>query len=104
MAARYVSDTFWSLFSCLASGTGPQPQRPHPAAPTQFKEAFSDFLAKHKNFSFSPTSSTNVSSSGKPIFTEFWEAPEYLWRTKIRQLEDSEIDAVLVSTMASGIP
>ncbi|KAH9041846.1 hypothetical protein EDB84DRAFT_1267091 [Lactarius hengduanensis] len=79
---------------------GPQPQRPHPAAPTQLKAAFSEFLEKYKSFSFPSTSSSNGKSSGKPIFTEFWEAPEHLWRPKVRQLEDSEIDAVLVSVMA----
>ncbi|KAI9466563.1 hypothetical protein BJY52DRAFT_1111364 [Lactarius psammicola] len=79
---------------------GPQPQRPHPAAPTQFKEAFSHFLEKHKTFSFPSTSLSNGQSSGRPIFNEFWEAPEHLWRPKLRHLEDSEIDAVLVSIMA----
>jgi small subunit ribosomal protein YMR-31 len=84
--------------------TGPQLQRPHPAAPTQFKEAFSDFLERYKNFSFPSTSSSNGKSSGRPIFNEFWDAPEYLWRPKVRKLEDSEIDAVLVSRNSSGIP
>ncbi|KAF8264292.1 hypothetical protein EI94DRAFT_1593712 [Lactarius quietus] len=73
---------------------GPQPQRPHPAAPTQFKEAFSDFLEKYKSFSSSSTSPRNGKSSGKPMFNEFWEAPERLWRPKTSKLEDSEIDAV----------
>jgi len=73
---------------------GPQPQRPHPAAPAQLKEAFSDFLEKYKNFSLPSTSSSNGQSSGRPTFNEFWEAPEYLWRPKVRKLEDSEIDAV----------
>ncbi|KAH9978243.1 hypothetical protein BGW80DRAFT_1286553 [Lactifluus volemus] len=64
--------------------SGPQPQQPHPAAPAQVKEAFSDFLKKYKSF-----------SQQKLRFNEFWEAPDYLWRPKISQLEDSEIDAVL---------
>ena len=79
---------------------GPQPQKPHPAAPAEFKEAFPNFLEKYKNFSLSSTTSSNGKNLGKPIFNEFWEAPEYLWQPKIRNLEESEIDAVLVSLMA----
>ncbi|KAN0140175.1 hypothetical protein V8E53_002071 [Lactarius tabidus] len=75
--------------------TGPQPRQPHPAAPAEFKAAFPDFLKKYESFSFSSTSSSNGKSSGKPIFNEFWEAPEYLWQPKIRNLDESEIDAVL---------
>jgi small subunit ribosomal protein YMR-31 len=77
---------------------GPQPQQPHPAAPAQVKEAFSDFLKKYKSFSF-PSESSEGHSQQKLRFNEFWEAPEYLWRPKISQLEDSEIDAVLVSLL-----
>ena len=84
--------------------TGPQPQRPHPAAPTQFKEAFSDFLERYKKFSFPSTSSSSGQNAGRAIFNEFWEAPEYVWRPKVRKLEDSEIDAVLVSRNGFGIP
>jgi hypothetical protein len=79
---------------------GPQPRQPHPAAPAEFKAAFPDFLKKYESFSFPSTSSSNGKSSGKPIFNEFWEAPEYLWQPKIRNLDESEIDAVLVSIMA----
>jgi small subunit ribosomal protein YMR-31 len=78
---------------------GPQPQRPHPAAPAQLREAFSDFLEKYKSFS-SPSGSLDGHSQQNLRnlrFKEFWEAPEYLWRPKTMQLEDSEIDAVLVS-------
>lgn len=89
-----------SLFLFNIFFAGPQPQLPHPAAPAEFKEAFPNFLEKYKNFSLSSTNSSNGKSSGKPIFNEFWEAPEYLWQPKIRNLEESEIDAVLVSIMA----
>ena len=83
----------------LSMLSGPQPQRPHPAAPAQLKEAFSDFLEKYKNFSSLPGISKNHSQQNSRglRFNEFWEAPEHLWRPKINQLEDSEIDAVLVS-------
>ncbi len=85
---------------CLPTQHGPgrQPQRPHPAAPAQLKEAFSDFLKKYN--SPSPSSGRNTQqNSQRLIFKDFWEAPEPLWRPRIRQLEDAEIDAVLVSQM-----
>ncbi|KAH9995165.1 hypothetical protein BJV74DRAFT_769949 [Russula compacta] len=79
---------------------GPQHQHPHPAAPAQLKEAFSGFLEKYRgHFSPLPSKSTQHSSRG-PIFNDFWEAPEHFTQPKIRQLEDSEIDAVLVSLMS----
>ncbi|KAI0269445.1 hypothetical protein BC834DRAFT_627639 [Gloeopeniophorella convolvens] len=74
--------------------SGPQPQHPHPAAPAQFKEAFSDFLKKYQGTPATSGSSART-ASGKPVLNEFWEAPEHLWRPRISHLEDSEIDAVL---------
>jgi small subunit ribosomal protein YMR-31 len=77
-------------------GPGPQPQRPHPAAPAQLKETFSDFLKKYN--SPSPSSGRNPQKNSQRLaFKDFWEAPTSLWRPRIRQLEDAEIDAVLVS-------
>ena len=35
------------------------------------------------------------------MFSDFWEAPGRLWQPKVRQLEDVEIDAVLVSSRPS---
>ncbi|KAI0301948.1 hypothetical protein B0F90DRAFT_1716539 [Multifurca ochricompacta] len=74
--------------------SGPRPQRPHPAAPEHLKATFSDFLEKYNNFSFPLVGSNNMRKSGAFIFNDFWEAPDYLWRPRIRLLEDSEIDAV----------
>jgi small subunit ribosomal protein YMR-31 len=77
-------------------GPGPQPQRPHPAAPTQLKETFSNFLKKYN--SPSPSSGRNAQQNSQGLaFKDFWDAPAALWRPKVRQLEDAEIDAVLVS-------
>ncbi|KAI0276160.1 hypothetical protein BGY98DRAFT_919752 [Russula aff. rugulosa BPL654] len=75
--------------------SGPQPQRPHPAAPAQLKETFSDFLKKFN--SPSPPSGRSTQQSQRQTFKDFWEAPGSLWRPRIRQLEEAEIDAVLVS-------
>jgi len=74
---------------------GPQPQRPHPAAPEQFKEAFPDFLEKFKShLSPSPSKITQNNTRGL-LFNDFWEAPGRVWRPRISQLDDTEIDAVL---------
>ena len=82
--------------------SGPQRQRPHPAAPAQLKETFSVFLEKYNN-SLSPPSGKNAQQNpGRLIFNDFWEAPGHLWCTKISQLEDAEIDAVLVSLVPSA--
>jgi small subunit ribosomal protein YMR-31 len=80
--------------------SGPQAQRPHPAAPAQLKEAFSNFLEKYNSISQSSGKNAQQNPS-RLIFNDFWEAPGHLWRPKIRQLEDAEIDAVLVSLVPS---
>jgi len=75
---------------------GPQPQRPHPAAPEQFKEAFAGFLEKYKGMlSLPPSNKSTPKNSRGLTFDEFWEAPNHLWRPKIRHVGDAEIDAVL---------
>lgn len=87
---------FFAICVPTQHGSGPQPQRPHPAAPAQLKEAFSDFLKKY-NSPF-PSSGRNTQQNTQRLtFKDFWEAPVSLSRPRIRQLEDAEIDAVLVS-------
>ncbi|KAL0949117.1 hypothetical protein HGRIS_009204 [Hohenbuehelia grisea] len=44
--------------------------------------------------SSSPTNSA-TKSSGKPVYAEFWEAPERFWRPRVRELPEWEIEAVL---------
>ncbi|KAI0302928.1 hypothetical protein BC826DRAFT_982358 [Russula brevipes] len=74
---------------------GPQPQHPHPAAPAQLKEAFSDFLQKYKSH-LSPSLSKSIRQNPRGLmFNDFWEAPGHLWQPKSRHLEDAEIDAIL---------
>ncbi|KAJ7767477.1 hypothetical protein DFH07DRAFT_881054 [Mycena maculata] len=59
----------------------------HPAAPPEFQKRFSDVAA------------ASPSGAGKgetgSVISEFWEAPERFWRPRVRELEESEIDAVL---------
>ena len=62
--------------------TEPEPQHPHPGAPTEFKDAFSDFLKKfealstRKFIAVEPKKDavrrTTVNSN---MYKNFWEAP-----------------------------
>lgn len=95
-----VGVVFFSDSVSVLSIVGPQPQHPHPAAPVQLKEAFSDFLQKYKSH-LSPSSSKSIRQNPRGLmFNDFWEAPGHLWQPKIRHLEDAEIDAILVSSMS----
>ncbi|KAJ7760374.1 hypothetical protein B0H16DRAFT_1532100 [Mycena metata] len=52
----------------------------HPAAPPEFQKRF-----------LRPSPQVGTDS----VVSEFWEAPERFWRPRIRELEESEIDAIL---------
>ncbi|KAK1222092.1 hypothetical protein PQX77_015086 [Marasmius sp. AFHP31] len=70
--------------------SGSETPQVHPAAPAELRNKnFSDFATPPS----SSKSQTSSSSSGN-TFKEFWEAPERLWKPKIRQLEEWEIDLV----------
>ncbi|KAJ7695197.1 hypothetical protein B0H17DRAFT_1056775 [Mycena rosella] len=58
----------------------------HPAAPPEFQQRYSGVAA---------VSSDVGKSTSKSVVSEFWEAPDRFWRPRIRELEESEIDAVL---------
>jgi small subunit ribosomal protein YMR-31 len=63
----------------------------HPAAPQEFQKRFSDSAA-----SASASASSGKGNTGGNALSEFWEAPERFWRPRVRELEESEIEAVLV--------
>ncbi|KAI0751672.1 hypothetical protein C8Q80DRAFT_592450 [Daedaleopsis nitida] len=71
----------------------PEEQHPHPFAPSELKQHFSDFVKKFQSASSTgPAPSKNSSSSGNAqVFEEFWQAPARFWK---RDLEDWEIDLV----------
>jgi len=58
----------------------------HPAAPPEFQKRYSDVAA---------SSSTEGKGKTGSVVGEFWQAPERFWRPRVRELEESEIDAVL---------
>lgn len=78
----------------------PEARHPHPAAPAEFKERFSQFLAK-MNSSGSSESASQKSSASKDssvtVYNNFWEAPPQLWKPRVRELDEAEIEAIMVS-------
>ncbi|KAJ7634192.1 hypothetical protein DFH06DRAFT_950865, partial [Mycena polygramma] len=57
----------------------------HPAAPPEFQKRFSGAAA-------SPSAEPK-GKTGSAV-AEFWQAPERFWRPRVRELEESEIEAV----------
>ncbi|KAJ3482257.1 hypothetical protein NLI96_g7089 [Meripilus lineatus] len=74
----------------------PSAPGPHPFAPAELKQSFSEFVAKFQSSGSSQVSAAPQSlqppKKGSPAFSEYWQAPERLWK---RELEQAEIDAVL---------
>ncbi|PSR72898.1 hypothetical protein PHLCEN_2v11265 [Hermanssonia centrifuga] len=78
----------------------PEPQHPHPAAPADYKEHFSDFVAKFKS---SGSSLQNTSPSSAPaksgakesvkVFDDFWQVPA---RLRSPELSEAEMEAITV--------
>jgi len=70
----------------------PDVPHPHPAAPIEFKQRFSEFLAKMNS---STTSESAVKPSSDTVFNDFWEAPPRFWKPKVRLLEEDEMNAIM---------
>ncbi|KAF5321697.1 hypothetical protein D9619_000942 [Psilocybe cf. subviscida] len=70
---------------------------PHPAAPAEFKERFSEFLTKmNSSGASSKASSSKPSSSGNTnTFNQFWEAPSRFWQPRVREMSKAEMDAIM---------
>jgi len=73
----------------------PEAQHAHPAAPTELKQSFDQFLKKFQNPPQQAQSATSQLSSTPGAYEEFWEAPSRYWNPRVRQLSEEEIDAVL---------
>ncbi|KAI0786521.1 hypothetical protein C8Q75DRAFT_808492 [Abortiporus biennis] len=74
----------------------PEAPHPHPFAPAELKQAFSDFVAKFKA-SGSQAAASKPSSSTKAgenvqVYDEFWKAPERLWK---QEISEAEVEAIL---------
>ncbi|KAI0352786.1 hypothetical protein OH77DRAFT_1408523 [Trametes cingulata] len=79
----------------------PEEQHPHPFAPQELKQHFSDFLKKFESSSSAasggPTSAAPKASSPSksgakgPVYQDFWQAPPRLWK---HDLKDWEIELV----------
>ncbi|RDB15488.1 hypothetical protein Hypma_004185 [Hypsizygus marmoreus] len=66
----------------------PSTPHAHPAAPAELKKRFEELFSTSEASGSAPV----ASSGSKVVFAEFWEAPERFWK---RDIEDSEIDAIL---------
>ncbi|KAF8901700.1 hypothetical protein CPB84DRAFT_1679469 [Gymnopilus junonius] len=77
----------------------PDAPHPHPAAPAELKQRFSEFLAK-MNASSSSESAAKA-SSGPAVYSEFWEAPPKFWNYKTRHIEEAEIEAIMTGGASS---
>jgi small subunit ribosomal protein YMR-31 len=79
----------------------PDVQHAHPAAPAELKRSFTDFL---KKFQTSARANGSGSSSGAPIYQEYWEAPSKYWNSRVKTISEEEIDAVLVGVYPLSTP
>ncbi|KAJ7224412.1 hypothetical protein GGX14DRAFT_425599 [Mycena pura] len=68
--------------------SNPTAPHAHPAAPPEFQKRFSDVATA------SPLKAKGETPSSV-VVSEFWEAPERFWRPRMRELEASEIEAIL---------
>lgn len=87
-----------------SSMTEPEPQHPHPSAPIQFRESFSDFLKKFESTASEGKGaqqqhqSKEAKSKSKPgVYENFWEAPSRVWKPRVREISKDEMDAIIVS-------
>jgi len=93
MASEYaclVLSVRASLMPCLATGA----PHPHPAASPESREHFADFLTKQLNQA--PDSTAHHRNTTGMAFRYFWEAPPRFWNPRVRELEDSEMEAIMV--------
>jgi hypothetical protein len=70
----------------------PAPLHAHPAAPSDAKKPFAEFVKKSESSASQPTSNGKCEEINL-VYNDFWEVPSRFWR---RGLEDTEIDAILV--------
>jgi len=90
-----------------SSITAPDVPHPHPAAPLEFKQSFSEFVARREaaahsspspSASAAPADSKKGSNNDTVTYHDFWEAPNRLWQ---RTYSEQEMNAIMVSTDVS---
>ncbi|KAF9003417.1 hypothetical protein BDQ17DRAFT_1425373 [Cyathus striatus] len=85
---RFIGKRVWS--------STPEAPHAHPAAPAELREHFGEFLKKIQSSSPSSSQTTGPSSEGtKAVYNDFWEAPSRFWRPRVRELEDTEMEAIM---------
>ncbi|KAF5363684.1 hypothetical protein D9756_000917 [Leucocoprinus leucothites] len=105
---------FPSLRSCVARSHQPlirfigrrqwpsttEAPHPHPAASAEFREHFADFLKKQLGRS-SSSASRQEDAGDATAFNYFWEAPSKFWNPRVRELEESEMEAIMTGGASS---
>ncbi|KAG5635318.1 hypothetical protein H0H81_011731 [Sphagnurus paluster] len=66
----------------------PSAPHAHPAAPAELKNHFADFVKKFE----ASGKSSSLSTLSTGALSEFWEAPERLWK---QDIAEAEIEAIL---------
>jgi len=90
MAHQYVLSTF--IVHYPNPCTAPEAPHPHPAAPTEFKQRFSQFQeARNKS-----SETVKAEDHSNNVYSEFWEAPARFWKPRVRYIEEEEMNAIMV--------
>ncbi|KAF8164922.1 hypothetical protein B0H34DRAFT_647798 [Crassisporium funariophilum] len=82
--------------------SNPDVPHAHPAAPTEFKQRFSEWVKSVRSpetapepvAKASPKADTNQSNVSH--YDDYWEAPSRFWRPRVRYIEEDEMDAIMV--------
>ena len=91
----------------------PEPPHPHPAAPKEYQSSsfFTEFQKRIASFAtqastkstatstITTTTTSSTSTVGAGVYTEFWQAPSRIWKPRVHQLSEEEIEAVQVSLL-----
>lgn len=72
-----------------------QKPSPHPSAPQEIKDKFSEFVAAFQKRSSGDSGTHTIASSGGGQYAEFWEAPKRYWTGL--EMSEKEAEAIMVS-------
>jgi len=81
--------------------TSTEGPHPHPAAPAELKQRFSDFVGK-SDLSSPVMASSKELSNGSRLYNNFWEAPTRFWQPRVREIEEAELEAIMSGGASSA--
>ncbi|KAF9446727.1 hypothetical protein P691DRAFT_672925 [Macrolepiota fuliginosa MF-IS2] len=71
--------------------SGTEAPHPHPAAPVELREHFTDFVKNRQSLN---TTVSEAKADGTS-YAHFWEAPSKYWKPRGRELDESEMEAIM---------